>query len=79
MPNLREIKSTEPTDLGGLAATKVTYAATYGDYEPVAVYVDGCIGCQQERERREPFFPRHFAGKTCESGKRNHCTCDRCF
>lgn len=23
--------------------------------------------------------PRHHAMKQCESGKRNHCTCDTCF
>lgn len=25
------------------------------------------------------FAPRHQASSRCESGKRNHCTCDTCF
>lgn len=24
-------------------------------------------------------FPSHFASDRCESGRRNHCTCDICF
>jgi hypothetical protein len=26
-----------------------------------------------------PMGPRHTASKRCESGKREHCTCDACF
>ena len=48
-----------------------------------------CRGCDELyaylRERwvpgewRPPFGPRHKAGNFCQSGKRNHCTCDTCF
>lgn len=75
----REIKSEEPAELGGLPATKVTYVATHGDYEPTAFYVDGCVACDHERANREAFFPNHFGSRMCESGGRPHCTCDRCF
>ena len=79
MATKREIKSTEATELGGLPATKVTYVATSGDYEPVAIYVDGCVACDHERDAAEAFFPGHHASRMCESGGRPHCTCDRCW
>jgi len=25
------------------------------------------------------FGPSHFASANCQSGRRNHCTCDTCF
>lgn len=37
-----------------------------------------CKQCKQIREGGG-FGPHHFASSNCESGKRNHCTCDVCF
>jgi hypothetical protein len=39
-----------------------------------------CAGCREWYERDAyPYVPSHNASKSCESGKRNHCTCDRCW
>ena len=29
--------------------------------------------------RNDPMMPSHTASQFCESGKRNHCTCDFCY
>ena len=39
--------------------------------------MEGCAGCLESLT--DPFFPAHFAAEGCESGKRNHCTCDVCW
>lgn len=44
-----------------------------GSYDP------NCTGCTFERDRGNTFYPRHKASDRCESGKRNHCSCDACF
>lgn len=68
---------TEAIMCDGVPATRVTYQ---GDaYSPTAIYVDGCGYCDGEKERDSWFFPNHFASSRCQSGKRNHCTCDTCF
>ena len=36
-----------------------------------------CTYC--DRHRDEFMMPPHHASPRCESGKRNHCTCDLCF
>ncbi len=36
-----------------------------------------CAQC--ERQGKGAFAPSHDASGRCESGKRPHCTCDRCF
>ncbi len=41
-------------------------------------YVDGCKFCE-EIKANDGFGPYHDAGNGCESGKRDHCTCDSCF
>lgn len=38
-----------------------------------------CKYCDGERQRQNAFFPPHDASHRCESGKREHCTCDTCF
>ncbi len=38
--------------------------------------IEACAFC---RENKGKMAPRHFASPRCESGKRNHCTCDVCF
>lgn len=38
-----------------------------------------CAYCDSEREQGNTFHPSHDASERCESGKRNHCSCDRCF
>lgn len=36
-----------------------------------------CAYCDQCRT--DSMMPSHTASSHCESGKRNHCTCDACF
>ncbi len=38
-----------------------------------------CWSCDKERELGNNFHPSHDASERCESGKRNHCSCDTCF
>lgn len=38
-----------------------------------------CKACDREREAGTSFHPSHDASQYCESGKREHCTCDACF
>ena len=79
MSKAQTIKSTEALEWHGDAAVRVRYATEGSTYEPVGIYVDGCTYCQGERERGNTFFPSHHASERCQSGKRNHCTCDTCF
>jgi hypothetical protein len=36
-----------------------------------------CAYCDEHRD--DQMMPPHDASPRCESGKRNHCTCDVCF
>lgn len=41
-----------------------------------------CPGCKEFYAAPDPrnvFAPGHRVKSSCESGKRPHCTCDRCF
>lgn len=38
-----------------------------------------CIYCDDQRKGNTTFHPSHDASHRCESGKRNHCSCDTCF
>jgi hypothetical protein len=38
-----------------------------------------CVYCDAERAAGNRYHPRHNAKDTCQSGKRNHCTCDTCY
>lgn len=38
--------------------------------------IEACAFCQENKGK---MHPPHFASPRCESGKRNHCTCDVCF
>lgn len=40
-----------------------------------------CVSCDRARESNDPYdmTPRHTARDHCQSGKRNHCTCDTCY
>jgi len=38
-----------------------------------------CPTCDRERERGNDFHPPHDASRYCESGHRNHCSCEVCF
>jgi hypothetical protein len=40
-------------------------------------HVPGCVYC--DRYRPDGFFPPHDASARCESGQREHCTCDVCW
>jgi len=38
-----------------------------------------CPYCDGERAKGNTHHPSHDASPRCESGKRNHCTCDTCW
>lgn len=47
-----------------------------GNYDP------NCVGCEERKTAINPwsvFAPNHKASSGCESGKREHCTCNYCF
>lgn len=39
----------------------------------------GCNYCDREIAKGNKHYPRHEASSGCESGKRNHCTCEVCW
>ena len=45
--------------------------------------VKNCKSCMEfyylDKYPMNVFAPRHKASINCESGKKNHCTCDICF
>lgn len=71
--------STEYITFKGVPATRCYYENTVSRTRTSAVYIDGCSYCDNEKAKEETFFPWHFAGAFCQSGRRNHCTCDSCF
>lgn len=38
-----------------------------------------CSYCDSYRQTKNDFHPPHDASQMCESGWRDHCTCDCCF
>jgi hypothetical protein len=38
-----------------------------------------CKYCDAERAEENEHHPSHDASERCESGKRNHCSCDACW
>lgn len=54
-----------------------TYRVRAGTDEPR--YYDLCEPCQTFLHTKVTFFPPHVASRRCESGRRPHCSCDRCF
>ena len=38
-----------------------------------------CSLCDRARETGDPAMPSHTAKERCQSGRRNHCTCDTCY
>ena len=40
--------------------------------------VENCSTCATD-PNREKLMPPHDASNQCESGKRDHCSCDTCF
>ena len=38
-----------------------------------------CDYCDEMKKKGESHFPPHDASPRCESGKKDHCTCDVCF
>ena len=45
----------------------------------LATYHPGCDFCDTMKGERRTFFPPHDASPRCDSGGRDHCTCDTCF
>lgn len=43
------------------------------------IIVRNCILCAPFFKNPDAMGPRHNASDGCESGKRNHCSCDTCF
>jgi len=41
--------------------------------------VGKCAYCDHQRQLKAEFHPSHRASQRCQSGGRNHCTCDTCF
>jgi hypothetical protein len=72
------IETSEPCELGGLPAHRVTFKSL-SSHKRSAIYVDGCKSCDYEKSVGETYFPSHFAGSRCESQSRNHCTCSICY
>ena len=52
-------------------------------FEAEGWLVPGCSGCDEfyssPKRPTDVFAPSHRVNDWCESGKRPHCTCDRCF
>ena len=42
-------------------------------------YAEGCETCEGYKERGLTTHESHYASPRCQSGHRNHCTCDTCF
>jgi hypothetical protein len=38
-----------------------------------------CAYCDRLRAERSTYHPNHNASPRCQSGRRDHCTCDTCF
>lgn len=38
-----------------------------------------CVACDHARATNDQMMPSHTASTRCESGRRSHCTCDRCY
>lgn len=53
--------------------TKAIPHPKHNHYRPLGE----CTYC--DAHRSDPMMPCHVASKNCESGKRNHCTCDTCY
>jgi hypothetical protein len=45
----------------------------------VVRYYTACSYCMSEYHAGGTWFPSHYAMASCQSGGRNHCTCDTCF
>lgn len=63
-------------------AMRVTFAVPDDHGRPskeVGLFALDCGYCERQRDKQETFFPSHWASDRCESGKRNHCSCDACF
>ena len=74
---IKELKDSVRNYLVRLSGNNVedTEVKLYKDLQLIEKQIDIVIcGCDPEA-----FAPPHFASAHCESGKRNHCSCDRCF
>lgn len=74
--------------MGGSRPNKTSQGGTMGlDYPPAGRVFQRrhklnpgvCSYCDSERAANNNFHPAHDASDRCESGKRDHCSCDTCF
>jgi len=63
------------TEKGEVCTEKCVYCKGKGEYE-YAYDPCGIEGCEYNAYGMSP---SHKASLACQSGQRNHCTCDTCF
>lgn len=73
----KTVLAVEGVILHGAPAKRVRYQ--HVGYQSTAVYYNDCAACANAMENEETFFPNHFASTSCESERRNHCTCPVCW
>lgn len=66
----------DPEQVCGLCGKRCRDHQDRVDHERECAKVN-CNYCIENRGQM--MMPPHFASLRCESGKRNHCTCDVCF
>lgn len=80
---LMEFHSTELTDENRhrviVDVKQKIKAALQAELDAGKAPLGECTYCDSLRAQGETFHPSHNASPRCESGKRNHCTCDTCF
>lgn len=60
--------------------TTETHAERLARLEKLGLIDPNCCGCREWYEKdKYPFVPSHNASPRCQSGKRNHCSCDTCW
>jgi hypothetical protein len=65
----RDLRKNDPTTSSDIASEIATMIRR--------IPLGECSYCDKWGD--DPTMPRHTASGRCESGQRNHCTCDTCF
>ncbi len=58
---------------------RIKYLESIGELDSNCKMCQEIFYPQHRKGNFNVFAPRHKAMSHCESGKRNHCTCDSCF